>query len=139
VSISKKFAISGNCQIKKSMILNIKMKVLFAKFTGFYTFASVKVRHSYECLTSGKDFKSPMGDGSVHLNSSGLLFLRHAVRAKLWFTRSLVQVNSLLDKRKPSRRLIFFIGVFFFCFPLFKVLNTFCFLLFSFEQTPYYG
>jgi hypothetical protein len=117
--------------------LNRKQKPIFLKvfvnMKYFPTFVTVKVRHSFECLTSWENIESPMGDGSVHLNSSGLMFLRPAVRAKLWFSRSLVQVNSLLDVSKPSRKLSFSTGVFFFSLPFFKVLNTFSFPFFSFN------
>jgi hypothetical protein len=116
------------------MICVVKMKVLFANITGFYTFASVKGDPLKNGLNEAvKIYRNPQRGGRHPQISVGSLFLRHAVRAKLWFTRSLVQVNSVLDERKPRGRLIFFMGVFFFCFPLFKVLNTFCFLLFSFE------
>ena len=41
---------------------------------NYYTFVTVKVRHSFECLASGKIFMSPMGEGSERQLSSGFCF-----------------------------------------------------------------
>jgi len=69
-----------------------------------FNIARVKVPHSTECLTSGKDFLNPVGEGRAHQLSRGLLFLRHAVRAKLPEIRRLEQVGALM-----GGRLIFFL------------------------------
>lgn len=118
--------------------LNRKQKPIFFKLfvnmKYFPTFVTVKAHHSFECLTRGsKKLVNPLGRGSERQLLMGFVFIWLAVRAKLWFSRSLVQVNGLLDVSKPSGKLSFSTGVFFFSLPFFKVLNTFSFPFFSFN------
>lgn len=39
-----------------------------------YIFATVRARHSFECLTSGKILVNPFGEGSEHLIRMGFVF-----------------------------------------------------------------
>lgn len=55
-------------------------------------FVTVKAGHSFECLTSGKNIKNPLGDGRLHLNSKGSAVYGPQFRAKLWQVMSLDQI-----------------------------------------------
>jgi hypothetical protein len=96
----------------------------------FVYFASVKTDQRKNCLTIGMIFYNPLGRGCRCQLLKGFVFIRHAVRAKLWQLRSLVQVNSVLDLGKPQGQIVVFLGVFFFCLPFFKVLTRFLSLYF---------
>jgi len=92
-------------------------------------FTSSKVYHSSECFDCGKNFNRPFQGGRTP--QTGRVFRFYSLcemLAKLWLTGSLVQVNSLLDESKPSRRLYNFLrGDFFFSFSLCQFIFTPCF------------
>jgi len=90
-----------------------------------YIFATVKARHSFECLTSCKNIDNPLGDGSEHLTLMGFLFLRHAVRAKLAMSNCLGQANSVLDKTVNLAGQLLFLGGLFLSFPFVITLINF--------------
>ena len=89
------------------------------------------VRYANEsCLRLGRDFLHPVGDRSVPVNSQGALFSTGTQSALNFRLLRLVQVNSLLDNRKPSRRNSLFGGHFSFSFPF--VITVIHFLLLPF-------